>query len=667
MWQYRDPTGQVQGETRGPTRLVVSHILTDAGTIFVLGPFSAVQMHEWYRSNFFTDDLLVKRVDDASFEPLGVLILRLGDATKPFLLPPPPAAPPGFSIHHHQPRGGAFDHLPPSREPSDPWAVSSPSLRQPQVPSRQFTTAYDPFAPTQEQHINEPVLPAGNIAGNLHHGSLDSFGATPRSSSSIDPWLPKSSGAFDALHSTTVVGGGGPSPWSPDFGSAAAAHNHHQVFGEPQPFGRQSLGHHQHQHHHAFNLDSLPSSYPSVQQPDPFSPAVSSTPFFDSSYGGHHQQANGWPPQQQPQQQRSRPVMPTPSASLAPIGQSPWGSGGGEAARSSTFDERVPLLPRNDSSSIAGHSTVFGEQPELTQSPARPAAVAATAADTPPAPVASSPPLPMASKTEQRATPPADVADATPADRSASLDSAPESDAGEEQWHQVKPHTSTTHEQRAPAAEQVPQPTTLKQSVGSGGKVSVVSEAEFGRKRTSSPSPAATAAAPPIAAAGAASSPAPAAKPAPWVSVSEEPALASLQPSISLREIQAKEAEEARRAEAKRAAERQARAAREAAAAAAAAESQEALAPTSTWAAAPATTKGSSLEAPWAKTKPVQQVKKTLKEIQDEEARQKKAAQQAINRGYAGSAAVKPPVRCVALVPPSLSLPGYLCSLKFDS
>ncbi|KAF8942967.1 hypothetical protein BGZ47_005934 [Haplosporangium gracile] len=69
-WLYRDPTGNVQG------------------------PFASEEMHEWYKGGFFTMDLLVKREQDANFEPLGALIRKIGSDEKPFLLADLQAAPP---------------------------------------------------------------------------------------------------------------------------------------------------------------------------------------------------------------------------------------------------------------------------------------------------------------------------------------------------------------------------------------------------------------------------------------------------------------------------------------------------------------------------------------------------------------------------------------------
>ncbi|KAG0222040.1 hypothetical protein BGW42_006961 [Actinomortierella wolfii] len=61
-WMYRDPTGSIQG------------------------PFRSEEMHEWYKGGFFTMDLLVKREQDPTFEPLGSLIRRVGSDDRPFLI-----------------------------------------------------------------------------------------------------------------------------------------------------------------------------------------------------------------------------------------------------------------------------------------------------------------------------------------------------------------------------------------------------------------------------------------------------------------------------------------------------------------------------------------------------------------------------------------------------
>ncbi|KAF7866732.1 hypothetical protein EAF04_005574 [Stromatinia cepivora] len=51
------------------------------------GPWSGLEMHDWYKANFFTADLSVKKLEDNEFEPLGQLIRRIGNSREPFLVP----------------------------------------------------------------------------------------------------------------------------------------------------------------------------------------------------------------------------------------------------------------------------------------------------------------------------------------------------------------------------------------------------------------------------------------------------------------------------------------------------------------------------------------------------------------------------------------------------
>jgi len=62
-WIYRDPQGNTQG------------------------PWSGLEMHDWYRAGFFSPELLVKKVEDADYEPLAQLIRRIGNSREPFLVP----------------------------------------------------------------------------------------------------------------------------------------------------------------------------------------------------------------------------------------------------------------------------------------------------------------------------------------------------------------------------------------------------------------------------------------------------------------------------------------------------------------------------------------------------------------------------------------------------
>lgn len=59
LWFYRDPQAKVQG------------------------PFSALEMTEWYRAGYFNENLFVRRVCDARFRPLGELI-KICNGQMPF-------------------------------------------------------------------------------------------------------------------------------------------------------------------------------------------------------------------------------------------------------------------------------------------------------------------------------------------------------------------------------------------------------------------------------------------------------------------------------------------------------------------------------------------------------------------------------------------------------
>ncbi|CAG8719683.1 4662_t:CDS:1, partial [Racocetra fulgida] len=51
------------------------------------GPFSSQEMNDWYKGGFFVLSLLVKRVENTAFEPLGALIRKTGDDERPFSAP----------------------------------------------------------------------------------------------------------------------------------------------------------------------------------------------------------------------------------------------------------------------------------------------------------------------------------------------------------------------------------------------------------------------------------------------------------------------------------------------------------------------------------------------------------------------------------------------------
>lgn len=77
-WIYRDPQGNTQG------------------------PWSGLEMHDWYKAGFFSPELQVKKYEDTEYEPLAQLIRRIGNSREPFLVPQigiphGTAAPPGWN------------------------------------------------------------------------------------------------------------------------------------------------------------------------------------------------------------------------------------------------------------------------------------------------------------------------------------------------------------------------------------------------------------------------------------------------------------------------------------------------------------------------------------------------------------------------------------------
>ncbi|KAK0893030.1 kinesin-like protein [Friedmanniomyces endolithicus] len=62
-WIYRDPQGQTQG------------------------PWTGLEMHDWYKAGFFSPELLVKKFEDSDYEPLAQLIRRIRNSREPFLVP----------------------------------------------------------------------------------------------------------------------------------------------------------------------------------------------------------------------------------------------------------------------------------------------------------------------------------------------------------------------------------------------------------------------------------------------------------------------------------------------------------------------------------------------------------------------------------------------------
>ena len=108
-WIYRDPQGNTQG------------------------PWSGLEMHDWYKAGFFSPELQVKKLEDADYEPLAQLIRRIGNSREPFLVPQ--IGIPHGSSTAQQPRAtpavGTQPATTPSAQPNSaqpPFASSFPSF-----------------------------------------------------------------------------------------------------------------------------------------------------------------------------------------------------------------------------------------------------------------------------------------------------------------------------------------------------------------------------------------------------------------------------------------------------------------------------------------------------------------------------------------------------------
>lgn len=62
-WIYRDPQGNIQG------------------------PWTGLEMHDWFKAGFFSPDLQIKKLEEPDFEPLAQLVRRIGNSREPFLVP----------------------------------------------------------------------------------------------------------------------------------------------------------------------------------------------------------------------------------------------------------------------------------------------------------------------------------------------------------------------------------------------------------------------------------------------------------------------------------------------------------------------------------------------------------------------------------------------------
>ena len=107
-WIYRDPQGAMQG------------------------PWSGLEMHDWYKAGFFSPELQVRKQEDQDYEPLAQLIRRIGNSREPFLVPQ-------IGIPHGDPK--------PSNT-AVPGGTGTPSGAQPSSAQPPFASSFPSFGTT---------------------------------------------------------------------------------------------------------------------------------------------------------------------------------------------------------------------------------------------------------------------------------------------------------------------------------------------------------------------------------------------------------------------------------------------------------------------------------------------------------------------------------------
>ncbi|KAK0622012.1 hypothetical protein B0T17DRAFT_509305 [Bombardia bombarda] len=153
-WVYLDPQGTMQG------------------------PFSGLEMNDWYKANFFTPDLRVKRIEDPEFEPLGQLIRRIGNSREPFLVPqigiPHGPAPSGgpFAIG-----GGGAEAVPPLQNAFPSFGRTLTAAQQNDLERRKQEEQLYHARQREISHHHHHPQPFGRMPmqpgmpGALHHHS----------------------------------------------------------------------------------------------------------------------------------------------------------------------------------------------------------------------------------------------------------------------------------------------------------------------------------------------------------------------------------------------------------------------------------------------------------------------------------------------------------------
>ncbi len=171
-WIYRDPQGNTQG------------------------PWSGLEMHDWFKAGFFTAELQVKKLEDTEFEPLAQLVRRIGNSREPFLVPQ-------IGVPHGPANTGpgntwANPSIPPvGGPPAPPFANNFPSFgttltaeQQNALERRKQEEQY--LMARQKEHLAQQQMAMKMQMQNgmhslQHHSSAQSLQSQPSFSSMTSP------------------------------------------------------------------------------------------------------------------------------------------------------------------------------------------------------------------------------------------------------------------------------------------------------------------------------------------------------------------------------------------------------------------------------------------------------------------------------------------------
>ena len=139
-WIYRDPTGNQQG------------------------PWSGLEMHDWYKAGFFSPELQIRKLEEEDYEPLAQLIRRIGNSREPFLVPQigiahgPASATPNVASQQPSQQPGSNSAQPPFASSFPSFGTTLTAEQQNALERRKQEEQY--LMARQKEHLQamQPVL-----------------------------------------------------------------------------------------------------------------------------------------------------------------------------------------------------------------------------------------------------------------------------------------------------------------------------------------------------------------------------------------------------------------------------------------------------------------------------------------------------------------------------